>query len=71
MRSALPFLSVLFIFSTAHNVSGEENTDGSNPDTAVSPAKELVAAWNKELGGEAFVVRKAAEQLATDAQALR
>ncbi|MCK6474178.1 MAG: hypothetical protein L6R28_20860 [Planctomycetes bacterium] len=67
MRASLPFLSVLFIFSAAHNVSAEENAPSANSDIGASPTKEQVASWIEQLGDEEYEVREAAERILRNA----
>lgn len=62
MRTALPFLSVLFIFAATHNVSGEESAPSANPDIGASPTKEQIAAWIEQLGDEEYEIREASEK---------
>lgn len=61
MRTALPFLSVLFIFAATHNVSGEESAPSANPDIGASPTKEQIAAWIEQLGDEEYFRREDAQ----------
>lgn len=61
MPPALRFLSVLFIFSIAHNVSGEESAPSAIPDIRASPTKEQIAAWIEQLGDEEYFRREDAQ----------
>ncbi|MCC6475313.1 MAG: hypothetical protein IT514_16385 [Burkholderiales bacterium] len=58
---------MLFKFSIAHNVSGEERTTSANSDIGASPTKGQVETWVKQLATEDAPIREDAEKKLRDA----